>query len=342
MDLLSRNEVETLLQERPGWHVSLYMPMIQRGAETQQNPIRCKTLLRQAEERLLANGVRPQEAQDLLRPVQQLLTSRVFWQRQSHGLALFLAPEVWRAYRLPLTSDEVVVVSRRFHVKPLLPFLSGDGHFFVLALSQKAVRLLRGTAYSIDEVAIQGMPQGIADALRYEDIEKKDHHFPGSQGRPAGAISPLAGHGVGIEDATHEPRDPILRYFHQVDAALRAFLRDEHAPLVLAGVEYLLPIYRRANTYPYLLDAGVTGNPEGRRPEELQEQAWTVVHPHFLQAQERAAAEYRRLIGTGRAAGDLESIVTAAYDGRIDTLFVAIGVQQWGIFREQQRSVEVH
>lgn len=38
-------------------------------------------------------------------------------------------------------------------------------------------------------------------------------------------------------------------------------------PLVLAGVEYLLPIYRRANTYPYLLDGGVTGNPEGRRPD---------------------------------------------------------------------------
>jgi len=342
MDLLSRDDFEMLLETRPGWHVSMFMPMIQRGAETQQNSIRCKTLLRQAEEQLLANGLHPQQVQDLLQPVQQLLANHIFWQRQSHGLALFLAPQMFRAYSVPLPLDELVVVARRFHSKPLLPLLCGDGHFFVLALSQKAIRLLRGTRYSISEVELPGVPQGVADALRYDDIEKKGHHYPGSQGRPAGGVSPLAGHGVGIEDATHEPNDAILRYFQQVDTGLRAFLRDEHAPLVLAGVEYLLPIVRRANTYPYLLEEGVTGNPEGLRPEELQERAWPLVQPHFQRTQQGATAQYRQLVGTGRATGDVSTIVTAAYDGRIDSLFVAVNVQQWGIFHTESRTVEVH
>lgn len=342
MDQLSKDDLGALLETQPGWHVSIFMPMIQRGAETQQNPIRCKTLLRQAEEQLFANGLRPPEAQALVQPVQQLLTNRVFWQRQSHGLALFLAPHLVRAYSVPLPLDELVVVARRFHVKPLLPLVSGDGHFFVLALSQKEVRLLRGTRYSISEIELPGVPQGVAEALRYEDIEKKGHHYPGSQGRPAGGVSPLAGHGVGIEDATHEPNDAILRYFQQVDTGLRAFLRDERAPLVLAGVGYLLPIFRRANTYPYVLEAGITGNPEGLRPEELQEQAWSVVQPHFQRTEDGAAAQYRQLIGTGRAASDINTIVTAAYDGRIDTLFVAMSVQQWGIFHAETRTVEAH
>ena len=342
MNLLSRDDLGTLLETRPGWHVSIFMPTLHRGAETQQNPIRCKTLLRQAEEQLLANGLRPQEVQNLVQPVQQLLANHVFWQRQSHGLALFLAPQIFRAYSVPLPLDELVVVAPRFHSKPLLPLLSGDGHFFVLALSQKEVRLLRGTRYSISEVELPGVPQGVAEALRYEDPEKKGHHYPGSQGRPAGGISPLAGHGVGIEDATHEPNDAILRYFQQVDAGLRAFLRDEHAPLVLAGVEYLLPIFRRANTYPHLLTEGVTGNPEGLRPEELQERAWPLVQPHFQRTQEGAAAQYRQLVGTGRATGDLSAVITAAYDGRIDTLFVAVGTQQWGIFHQESRTVEAH
>jgi hypothetical protein len=342
MDLLSRDDLGTLLENRPGWHVSMFMPMIQRGAETQQNPIRCKSLLRRAEEQLLANGLRPQEAQDLVQPVQQLLANRTFWQRQSRGLSLFLAPQVFRAYRMPLPLDERVVVAHRFHIKPLLPLLSGDGHFFVLALSQKAVRLLHGTRYSISEVELPGVPQSIAEALRYDDVEKKGHHYPGSQGRSAGGVAPLAGHGVGIEDATHEPQDAILRYFQQVETGVRAFLRDEHAPLVLAGVEYLLPIYRRANTYPYMLAGWVTGNPDGLRPEELQERAWAIVQPHFQRAQEDAAAQYRQLAGTGRAAGDLSAIVMAAYDGRIATLFVALGIQQWGIFDAESRTVEAH
>jgi Bacterial archaeo-eukaryotic release factor family 3 len=342
MNLLSRDDLGTLLESRPGWHVSLFMPMIQRGAATQQNPIRCKTLLRRAEEQLLAHGLRPQEAQNLVQPVQQLLANHAFWQRQSHGLGLFLAPQVFLAYRVPLPLEEVVVVAHRFHIKPLLPLLSGDGHFFVLALSQKKVRLLQGTRYSISEVELQGVPQGIAEALRYEDVEKKGHHYPGSQGRPAGGVSPLAGHGVGIEDATHEPHDPILRYFQQVDTGLRAFLRDEHAPLVLAGVEYLLPIYHRANTYPYLLAEGVTGNPEGLRLEAIQERTWAIVQPHFQRAQEEATAQYRHLVGTGRVTGDISAIVTAAYDGRIDTLFVVLGVQQWGLFHSENRTVEFH
>jgi Bacterial archaeo-eukaryotic release factor family 3 len=341
MNLLSKDDLAILLEQGPGWHVSMFMPTVQRGAETQQNPIRCKTLLRQAEERLLASGLRPAEVQELMHPGQELLANHGFWQRQSHGLALFMAPHLFRAYRVPLALEELVVVTHRFHIKPLLPLLSGDGHFFVLALSQKAVRLLRGTRFDISEVELQGVPQGVAEALRYEDVEKKGHHYPGSQGRPAGGVAPLAGHGVGIDDATHEPHDSILRYFQQVDTGLRTFLRDEHAPLVLAGVEYLLPIYRRASTYPYLLEKGVTGNPEGLRPEELQERAWTLVQPHFQQGQERASAQYRQLAGTGRAADDIGDIVTAAYDGRIDTLFVAVGVQEWGSFHADSRMVVI-
>jgi hypothetical protein len=134
----------------------------------------------------------------------------------------------------------------------------------------------------------------------------------------------------------------ILRYFQQVDTGLRAYLRNEHAPLVLAGVEYLLPIFRRANTYAYLLAEGVTGNPEGLRPEALQERAWPLVQPHFQRAQQGAADQYRQLVGTGRASQDISAIVMAAYDGRIDTLFIAIDRQQWGSFHGESRTVEAH
>ena len=342
MNLLSRDDLRTLLESRPGWHLSMFMPMLQRGPDIQQNPIRCKTLLSQAEEQLAASGLRPREVQTFVSPVQALLTNHAFWQRQGQGLALFATPEVFRAYRVPLPLDELVVVTRRFHFKPLLPLLSGDGHFFVLALSQKEIRLFQGTRFDIDEVELEDVPLSMAAALRYDNVERKDHHFPGSQGRPAGGVSPLAGHGVGADDATHEPDDPILRYFQQVDTGLRAFLHDEHAPMVLAGVEYLLPIYHRANTYPHLIEEGVPGNPQGARPEGLQERAWAIVRPYFQQNQEKAAAQYRQLVGTGLAIDDVAATVTAAFDGRIDSLFVATGEQQWGVFREEHRTVEVH
>ena len=46
-----------------------------------------------------------------------------------------------------MSFDELVVVSDNFHVKPLMPLLTGDNLFYVLALSQKEVRLIECTAY---------------------------------------------------------------------------------------------------------------------------------------------------------------------------------------------------
>ena len=43
----------------------------------------------------------------------------------------------------------------------------------------------------------------------------------------------------------------------------------EHAPLVLAGVEFLHPIFREATTYQHLLEQGLTGNPEGKSAQQL-------------------------------------------------------------------------
>ena len=92
-------------------------------------------------------------------------------------------------------------------------------------------------------------------------------------------------HGQSADDA----KDRILRYFRQIDAGLRDLLREAQVPLVLAGVEYLLPIYKEVNTYQHLLDGGISGNPEGVN-FDLHRQAWAQVEPFFTREQEQAAA----------------------------------------------------
>jgi hypothetical protein len=112
--------------------------------------------------------------------------------------------------------------------------------------------------------------------------------------------------------------------------------------LVLAGVDYLLPIYREVNSHPHTIDEGITGNPEGLRPEELHERAWEVVRPRFSEAQQKAAARYSQLAGTGQTSRDIREIVAAAYYGRIETLFAASGIQVWGDFDPDTGQVDLH
>jgi len=338
MNLLTKDDLKALIEKHRGWCVSIFMPTHRAGKEIQQNPIRFKNLLGEAEQRLLAAGLRAPEAQKLLKPGQRLLQDSFFWMHQSDGLAVFLSSEMFRHYRLPLEFEELVVVTDRFHIKPLLSLFTGEERFYVLALSQNEIRLFQGTRYSVSEVELEDVPESLTEALKYDDPEKQLQFHTGTPKRTGKRPAMFHGHGVGIDDT----KDNILRYFRQIDKGLHELFRKEQAPLVLAGVEYLFPIYREANTYPHLLEEGIKGNPEEFSAEELHEQAWAIVQPLFLKAQEEAAARYKQLAGTEQASNNLKVIIPAAYRGRVEVLFVGVGTQKWGTFDPGTNMVHLH
>jgi hypothetical protein len=335
MDFLSRDVLYPLIDERAEYCVSLYMPTHRSGPEIQQDPIRLKNLLREAEEQMLHHGRRRSDARALLAPARRLLGDDQFWQHQSDGLALLLSPNTFRAYRLPYEFVELGVVADRFHLKPLLTLLSGDGRFYILALSQKRVRLLMGTRHSVSEMSLDSVPTSLADALAGEQRERDLRFRVAGHG---GAM--FHGHGSGSDETEH--KKDLLRYFQRLDKGIQDLVCVNRAPLILAGVDYLLPIYRDANTCAELVDEGIVGNPDNLSDAELHRRAWAIVAPRFTRAQELAAAQYRELACTDRAATDLETIVPAAEHGRINHLFVAVGVQRWGRFDRSSGSVTRH
>lgn len=342
MTILSKSELHTLMEDQDGWCISIFMPTHRAGPEIEQDPIRLKNLLAEAEERLTGAGMRAPEAKELLAPVEELLELGVFWRHQADGLAIFRSPRVFRGYRLPVDFEELVVVAPRFHIKPLLTLLTADGRFYVLALSQNEVRLLQGTRYSVSQVDLQTVPDSLDEAMRWDDPEKRlQWHSQTASTTDTMRAAVFHGHGVASAD---DLQDYIRRYFREIDEGLTELLRGEHAPLVLAGVDYILPIYREANTYRYLTETEIEGNPEALRAEELHEQAWSIVEPLFKRERTEAAARYQELAGRGSqlASDSVEEVVMAAYRGRVDRLFVAVGVQVWGTADRESGEVYAH
>lgn len=341
MDILTKEELKNLINDTDEICVSFYLPTDQKGKETTQGPIRLKNLAKEAEQQLLEHGMRTPEVRKMLEPVEALMEDFQFWQNQSNGLALFLSSAGLRSYRLPLIFEPVATVSDRFHIKPLFPLLTADGHLFVLAISQGEVRLLRCTRFEEGKLDLPAGATSLSEALKFDDPEQRlQYHTstssPAQRGeRPAH----FHGHGVGTDD----DRSNILRYFHKVDADVRQLLGDENAPLILAGVDYLMPIYQEANQYPHLLDETIQGNPEELRDEELQQQAWEIARPLFEQAQKEAAMTYERLANSesDQASAALDEILPAVYAGRVETLFVPVGKQKWGQFDLQAGEVQM-
>jgi len=336
MDALLKSELSTLMQKHEGLCVSIFLPTHRSGAEVQQNQIRLRKLLREAEERLIKGGLRPQEAKTLMEPASGLVNNLLFWKRQSDGLALFLHSGVFKYYCLPLAVSELIVVADRFHVKPLLPALNRDERFYVLALSQNEVRLLQGTGQGVTEIDIDSVPKSLAEALQYDERGKQIRFRAGSPGSGERGTM-LSGHGADVEDG----KDNLLRYFRQIDKGLRDLLREQRVPLILAGVDYLFPIYNEVNTYPFLLAEGVAGNPKGMNNEQIHRQAWQIVRPYFQRSEDEALAQYRQSQGTGLTSNDIAEIVSAAAHGRVGLLFVALGLQQWGLFDPEKDTIQL-
>lgn len=335
MDTTFKNELKSLMETGTDPSVSFFQPTHRAGPETEQDPIRYKNLLRRAEELLAARGMRAPEASEFLKPARELLDDSFFWRTQGDGLAVFLSPDIFRTYRVPINLREFVHVGRRFLVKPLFPLFEAEGRFYVLALSQKQVRLVECTRFGVNEVTPDGVLQSVDELLAgYEP--RKHLQFHTRVASPGGGTM-FRSHGAGFDDA----KDNILRFVRKVDEGLLGVLKGERAPLVLAGVEVVTSIFREATSYPHLLDAEIGGNPELLSLETLKDKAWEVVRPHFLEDRHEAMERCLAAMGTDLASSDLRRILPAAHTGRVESLFVRATFGRWGVFDLENLEVRV-
>lgn len=325
-DFITKQELETLMDNRSDVCLSIYLPMTRVGSNAQNNHLRLKNALKEVENKLEDRGWRRKQIEDLLREPRALLKDSPFWQHQLDGLAVFLAPDFYETYRLPLSFNSLTIVGERFHIKPLLPLFSDDGRFYILALSQNKVRLFQGTRHVVDEMEIDPIPGSLAEALQYDDPETQLQHHTTTSASQGGPEVVHHGHGL----TGDEKRQRLRRFLNHVSKGLRKKLANENAPLVLAAVDYLQSIYKKVDSSPHVLDEGIVGNPDEMSAQELHEKAWAIVEPLFNEAKEDVQARYSELLGSQQASDDLEEVVPAAFQGRVDALFVALDSQKWG------------
>lgn len=336
-DVISSDELRSLLEHDSRPVVSIYHPTVRVAVEPEENSLHLKDLLPEALTGLQATGMRSSEARALLDPVRALLADRDFWLHQLEGLAIFRAPELLRFHRLTTTTREVVVVGPEPHIKLLLPTLFPTNRFFVLALSQNHIRLLdcnRHAAHEID-LSVLEFPRSLQQALVYDDLQKAElQHHPsgGSQERRH------AFHGHG--DSGDEHKDQILRYFDAVDDGLWPLLRAQTAPLILAGVEYLHPIYREVTRYRHVAERGIFGNPDRMRNDELHRSALTIVEADVRASLDQLRDRFETAAAKGLASSDLGEVVRSAHEGRVDTVITRGDVERWGVFSPASGTIE--
>lgn len=324
MDHITNNDLRELIDTQQAPCLSFYFSTHRSGVDTLQDPIRFKNLIREAERRMEELSVAAATIRTLLEPLRELADQYMFWQHQADGLAIFRNERLLRCYRLSFPVPELAMVGWRFHLKPLFPAVDPNQRYWVLAISQGGARVYEGNTHSLREMEVPELAEVAVAAPGARGNERKlQSHTANPQGSGR-RFAIFHGHGGGEEDR----KEALAPFFRQVDEAVRKRLNGDSAPVVLAGVDYLCPIYRQVSSIGGLLSEEVHGNPDGFSIVTLHRLSWAVASTHFRRLQDRAADEYHQLWHTARASNELPEIVNSAQQGRVKTLFVALGAPQ--------------
>lgn len=362
MDILSRKEFEKLANFQGENCVSIYIPTHRFGEEVTngKDALLFKNQLQKVRRTLTELGMNESKAREFLQPAYKLHEDSNFWHHQLEGLAVFIGPDHFSYHRIPLPLDEFCSVSKTFHLQQLVPLFNGDGLYYILAISQEKVRLFESTRFFVNEIDTgDTLQQGIIEVLKYYDFNNRGIRnqsssqgagFPGPGTVPKGGGGPnpsgnkggatFHGHGDGEQDNDHL----ILEYFRNINEGLAHYIHSDKVPVVLAAVDYLHPIFKdAANNFQYkIMEKGVTGNPDELHAKELHKKSWECVEDYFNKERKKSREAYNDLAGTGKTSYDLNEIVAASMNGRIDSLFLAKGASAWGTFHPDDQEVEVH
>lgn len=299
--------------------------------DTRQAGSALKNAIRTVQQRLEERHVDRKQIETLMAP---LRANDMEADPEQKGVVILRSPDVFHRFFIPQEISESVSVGDRFNLLPLLPVLSENRPFYILALSQKHIRLLRCTNTTSEEVSLP--PSVPHDLDSFLQTDRPDHMLDNaSSGGPGTGSMQRVMFGT-VTDAERKDKR-LLHFYKAVDRGITDLLRTDTAPVVIAGVDYELPMYRSVSEFPRLVGEPVRGAPDGLKGGELHKRALDVVGAYWRKSVDDALAMYEQFGGSNRASISLTEIVKAAYDGRVFHLFIAQGARVMGRFDEMTR-----
>jgi len=312
--------------------ISLYTDEVLPAARPKDGLKRLREMLRGARTSFEGTSMTAEEAEKLL--VSNWHQGFESARADAKGTAVFVSRDFFGKCQVPVAVGERVVVGNEFLVRPLLSLIPMHDRFFVLALSQNHVRLFEGSRSGMQERHLQRTPESLHKDLEGLSFERcyEMHTAASPSSNQKGAFF----HGPSVT-----VKDRLIHFFRDVDSGVADLLKGQQAPLIVASVEYLFPIYQEANTYPHLLEEGIAGNPDLLSPDALHAASWKIFAKQLSNEAVRALQVYKEHVNTPLTSSNLRKVVAAADRGVVRFLFLPPIGEQWGSFVPPE-TVHIH
>ncbi|MCE7058029.1 hypothetical protein LZF95_25320 [Algoriphagus sp. AGSA1] len=341
MKIFDRKKFVELSQKSAKIYVSIFAPTSRLSTNGyKEDKIHLKNQLSNVEKDLENKyQLTPREIKELVEPAADLLKDSEFWKYNSDLMAIYLANGEMELIQVPVPIEySSYFIGTKPFTLPLIPEVSGNGHYYLLVLNLEKIHLYEATRNVIQEIILD--PEKVAVSLVAEEEDFEKQQFIQGQGGIGAAGAMFHGHGEGSDE---EKKKTILNYFHRMTNMLEPILNKNPMPLYLAGVDYLIPLYREANKYNHLMEGYISGSFTVKDMDLLHQESWELASPNFAEEKASLLESFESKKVEDLALEETEEILKAAFTGAIDTLFVSKNHDHlWGTYDKEAHSINTH
>jgi hypothetical protein len=316
---LSLKELRGLC-ESTGPCITILLGAYQPGAGGPSHAARLKSAIPVVEQELAKQST-PSEFIELLEPLRELASSGEM-DAGGGGVVIFRSPGKFDRFHFSGKANDRIVVGTHFLVTPLLPLLTGERECYILDVSRKDLHLFHYSGGRCDKVPLpNSVPKDVREAGAF-DTPDRDLESRSAAGKSTGSMRAVQ-FGTGSEREIDDER--LFHFFRLVDKGLHDVLNG--LPLLLAGVEYEVAVYRRAAKYSHILEGRLEGDLSLRSLAEIGQLAFERAKTDGWREGEEALTQFREMANRERTLSGIRRVLEAAKQGRVAKLILAEGAE---------------
>src|SRR6185312_11195662 len=316
--MIALNELKALSTTR-GPCLTIFLPLQDGFSHVAKAETRLVAAAQRADELLAQQGMDAGNRARFLRPILNLAQHTPL-AGHSGSFIIFRAPGSTRASFWPDALDTTIKLDDEFFVLPLLRRLTSRESFWLLALSMRNVRLLRGTATDLTEVELPAaLPHSLraAEGFATPELSLDGRSAPGRSNGQSGAVH------FGTS-SLHDKQPAYLHdFFKQIERAIKHTVEASGEPLIVAAVQREMAIYRNVNTYASLLSVAIHGSPDSMTDTILHQRGLAILRQSLAGLDETALVTIESAAGRGLLEDEVKGILEAARKGQVERLYLA-------------------
>ena len=294
--MLSRSELKALQAHRDYPSVSILAPTHRTAPLNKQDPIKVKTLVRRAIDRLHGEFSK-REVANVVKNLEEQVRN-VDWEHTLDGLALFAGEKKSATVSLPFRVKARALVDETFATRDLVYAFNRAPPYRVLVMSHR-VRLYDAWTTVLDEHTARPFPMV--------------HRGPGGASKLPG--------GQGINRSAVRD-DAVRTFFRRVDEAVARLQKSNPLPLVVVGVERNLAFYREVTGQTAAVVGMLAGNQDQTSPSALGKLVWPVFESGATVRRTEALVQLDQAVSAHRHASGIDQVWRVAVAGRCRLLLV--------------------